>query len=91
MPSRTARLNPGPLGVTEVRSTRVPKATSCTFNGRPMDIETALQIRGRKSDADFRCSECGERVRAHKKGTTGQEAHFEHLAANSRCSRSGPR
>jgi formylmethanofuran dehydrogenase subunit E len=56
-----------------------------------MDIETALQIRGRKSDADFRCSECGERVRAHKKGTTGQEAHFEHLAANSRCSRSGPR
>jgi hypothetical protein len=33
----------------------------------------------------FRCVECGQRVRAHKKGTTGQAAHFEHMAANPRC------
>jgi competence CoiA-like predicted nuclease len=55
------------------------------FNGRTMDIGSALEIRVRKSNADFRCAACGQRVRAHKKGTTGQEAHFEHVTANPNC------
>jgi predicted RNA-binding Zn-ribbon protein involved in translation (DUF1610 family) len=66
-------------------------STTCILNGSRIDIQTALEIRGRKSPADFRCPECGERVRAHKKGTTGQEAHFEHLSSNPRCSLSGRR
>jgi hypothetical protein len=63
----------------------MPRSVTCNFNGRPMEIKTALEIRARKPSADFRCQECGERVRAHKKGTTGQEAHFEHLSANPGC------
>jgi len=69
----------------------VPKSTTCILNGRELDIQAALEIRERKSSVDFRCHECGERVRAHKKGTTGQEAHFEHLSANPRCSLSSAR
>lgn len=61
----------------------------CLFSARPMNIAAALEIRERKRDADFHCIECGEKVRAHKRGTTGQEAHFEHLSANPRCSLSG--
>ena len=61
------------------------RSTTCMFNGRQMDIQTALEIRCRKSDADFRCVKCGERVRPHKEGTTGQEAHFEHVTGNPRC------
>lgn len=34
----------------------------------------------------LRCPECHGRVRAHKEGTTGQRAHFEHFAAHSGCS-----
>ena len=70
---------------------QVPKSTTCILSGQQIDIQAALEIRERKSSADFRCPECGERVRAHKKSTTGQEAHFEHLSSNSRCSLSGQR
>jgi predicted RNA-binding Zn-ribbon protein involved in translation (DUF1610 family) len=69
----------------------VPKSITCMFNGRSIDIKTAVEIRLRKTSVDFRCSECGERVRAHKKGTTGQEAHFEHSSSNPRCSLSAGR
>jgi hypothetical protein len=29
---------------------------------------------------------CGEIVRAHRRGITGQAAHFEHRTKNPRCS-----
>ena len=61
------------------------------LNGRRVDVATALELRDRKTKLDFRCPECGEGVRAHKKGSTGQAAHFEHLSANVRCSLSGKR
>src|SRR5947208_4172849 len=70
----------------EAKEETVPKSTFCIVNGRPMDVRTALEIRSRKASAHFRCSECGEIVRPHKTGTTGQEAHFEHLSSNPRCS-----
>jgi hypothetical protein len=54
---------------------QVPKSTTCILSGQQIDIQTALKIRGNKTSADFRCPECGERVRAHKKGTTGQQAN----------------
>jgi len=37
------------------RRERVAKSTMCMFNGRSMDIKTALEIRARKPSADFRC------------------------------------
>jgi predicted RNA-binding Zn-ribbon protein involved in translation (DUF1610 family) len=69
----------------------VPKSTTCIMSGQQIDIQAALEIRGNKSSAVITCPECGERVRAHKKGTTGQGAHFEHLSSNPRCSLSGRR
>ncbi len=50
-----------------------------------MPIGMATQIRDKELRGSFRCVECGERVRAHRKGTTGQAAHFEHLQANPKC------
>jgi hypothetical protein len=63
----------------------VPKATRCKLNDRTIDIDEALTLRARRSRPVFRCLECGEPVRAHKKGTTHQAAHFEHRTANPRC------
>lgn len=34
----------------------------------------------------IRCPECHGRVRAHKEGTTGQRAHFEHMKRHEGCS-----
>jgi hypothetical protein len=50
-----------------------------------MTIDEAVLTRERQR----RCIECHEPVRAHKTGTTGQSAHFEHLKKNPRCSLSG--
>ena len=63
----------------------MPKATSCNLNGRPVHIEDALAMRRRGVSPPFRCTECDEPVRPHKRGTTGQAAHFEHEIANQRC------
>ena len=56
------------------------------MNGDVIDIATALERRAADRNARFRCVECGDRVRPHKKGTTGQAAHFEHLRKNPACS-----
>lgn len=69
----------------------MPKSQTCTWNGRSVDIETALQIRDRSTSPDFRCPECSDRVRPHKVGATGQAAHFEHLKVNPRCTLSTAR
>jgi hypothetical protein len=34
----------------------------------------------------MRCPECHGPVRAHKAGTTGQRAHFEHIRKHAGCS-----
>ncbi len=67
----------------------MPKATRCFLGSRTLDIDEALAIPEIQVRRKFRCIECGERVRAHKEGTTQQAAHFEHLSANPRCSLSG--
>lgn len=61
------------------------KATTCTLDGRELHVDEALMIPDRGASPPFRCRSCGERVRAHKRGTTGQAAHFEHLTANPAC------
>ena len=87
----------GPLSDqrTTGRATRtgsaVPKAITCTLNGNEIDVANALQMRARGASPVFRCIECGESVRPHKQGTTGQAAHFEHNSKNPLCPLSGPR
>ena len=65
----------------------MPKATFCYLEGRQIDIDEALQLReAGKSSPAFCCTACGEHVRAHRRGTTGQAAHFEHRVQNPHCS-----
>ena len=65
----------------------MPKATTCKLDGRIIDVEEALYLRQRsRSYPRFRCRECNEFVRPHKKGTTGQAAHFEHQERSPGCS-----
>ena len=67
----------------------MPLATTCTLNGIEISIEDALEIRDARRRNQpypaFRCCSCGEPVRPHKEGTTGQAAHFEHHPANPDC------
>jgi hypothetical protein len=56
-----------------------------TDGWRVMTIDEAVLTREQQG----RCIECHEPLRAHKTGTTGQAAHFEHLKSNPRCSLSG--
>jgi hypothetical protein len=67
----------------------MPKSITCEvkrqIGWRVMTIEEALLTRERQG----RCIERHEPVRAHKTGTTGQSAHFEHMKGNPRCSLSG--
>ncbi len=68
----------------------MPRETTCELDGQIVDIEEALRLRDesprRGPYPGFRCRECGELVRPHKKGTTGQAAHFEHRKRNPNCS-----
>lgn len=69
----------------------MPKATTCYLDGRLIDVDEALRLRAQVNQRNaatlvFQCRECGERVRPHKTGTTGQQAHFEHREKNERCS-----
>ena len=69
----------------------MPLATTCTLHGREISIEEALRIqdarRRNQPYPSFRCRVCGcgEPVRPHREGTTGQGAHFEHHPANPNC------
>ena len=47
-----------------------------------IDIERGLTLGG---STPMRCPACHGRVRAHKAGTTGQRAHFEHLRSHDGC------
>jgi hypothetical protein len=69
----------------------VPKATDCKLYGELIGVEEALYLRDearrqRMPYPPFRCRECGEFVRPHKKGTTDQAAHFEHRESSPVCS-----
>ena len=66
----------------------MPKATTARAGKHIFDIEKALEMRKHGMKPDLRCVECGKPVRAHKKGTTDQAAHFEHLSRNLACHRS---
>ena len=59
----------------------------CQWEGRTLTIDEALALRSQRSASSlqFFCLDCGQRVRAHKAGTTGQGAHFEHLVRNPLC------
>ncbi len=63
----------------------MPKATVCLFAGRQIDVNEALELRKAKKALELHCTLCGEPVRAHRKGTTGQAAHFEHRTKNPSC------
>jgi hypothetical protein len=63
----------------------MPKATTARAGKHIFEIEKALEMRAEGMKPDFRCLEWGEPVRAHKKGTTDQAAHFEHLNRNLDC------
>jgi hypothetical protein len=62
------------------------KATKALAGKHVIEIERALEMKADGYRPSFRCSECGGLVRPHKKGTTGQAAHFEHLSRNAQCS-----
>ena len=68
---------------------RMTRATTCNLDGRLIDVQEALQLRdraGNSNDLDFRCIECGERVKPHHEGVDGSAAHIEHLSNNPNCS-----
>lgn len=63
------------------------KATICEVQRgnrwEEIGIADALQVKGQ---FDIRCCECRGRVTAHRKGSNGMRAHFEHRAAHDGCS-----
>lgn len=59
----------------------MPRATYAAIH-----VDEALTLREAGLRPEYRCVECHEPVRAHKKGTTEQAAHFEHLVHNPECS-----
>lgn len=67
------------------RNWPMPKAIKAYAGKHEIEIERALEMKAAGYRPAFRCTECGEAVRPHKTGTTGQAAHFEHLARNPQC------
>lgn len=70
------------------------RATTCSLGEREVGIEEALQLRDQAQEdgtlpLDFRCRECGKRVRPHRAGS-GSSAHFEHYRRNPQCTLSDP-
>lgn len=61
------------------------------INGNVVVVTIEQALRMDKS-RDFRCRECGGKVRPHAEGKNGESAHFEHRAGYHRndCSRCHP-
>jgi len=63
------------------------KATTCEVRHgnrwEEIAIAEALPVR---SEYLMRCCECHGRVHAHRKGSNGMRAHFEHRVAHDGCS-----
>lgn len=71
----------------------MPMMTSAISTRTSVSIEDALRLRDEADESGeprprFDCDECGRAVRAHKTGTNGQAAHFEHKERNYGCSKS---
>jgi len=66
----------------------MPMMTSCTLNGKALDIDAAIDMKDSAGgNPDFRCNECNQPVRPHRSGGHAS-AHFEHLERNPDCSQS---
>lgn len=66
----------------------------CMLKAKEIGIREALELRDdarrdKQPDYDFRCTVCGQSVRAHKGSATGA-AHFEHFKRNEACLQSDP-
>ena len=63
----------------------MPRIVTCVVltagRSKRMGIDEALRLR----PAGMACPGCHQPVRAHKEGTTGQAAHFEHMTRNDMC------
>jgi hypothetical protein len=76
-----------------IREHHMPLAVFCSFEDGRLAIEDALELRSRaprRRKLPFLCEECGQPVRPHRAGTTGQAAHFEHHRRNPDCRLSDP-
>jgi hypothetical protein len=60
--------------LSELRSGKCEPPLFAMVEGAPMGIFEALAFQPK----DMRCPECKGRIRAHKEGTNGMKAHFEH-------------
>ena len=69
---------------------RVPAAPTCEIESGSgwtvIGIDDALSLREGQVRPGFWSIECHQAVRPHKRGTTGQAAHFEHSDRNAKCS-----
>ena len=68
----------------------MPRITTCLLDGKPTTIAEALALRDgaqkrKAAPPQLRCDECTYPVEAHKDGTTGGKAHFEHVDENQQC------
>ena len=71
----------------------MPRSVHCRLGEDAIGIAEALELRRDARGGQgppFRCLECGQPVRAHRGGTTGQAAHFEHINRNPACRLSAP-
>lgn len=68
----------------------MPRIITCLLDGKPTTVTEALELRegAKRRGVEtplLRCDECTYPVEAHKDGTTGGKAHFEHIDENPQC------
>lgn len=65
----------------------MPQSTTCevTEAGKPKIVNVADALGLKDSQSDFRCIECHQLVRPHRRGKNGMAPHFEHLVWNANC------
>jgi len=65
----------------------MPQSTTCeiTEGGKQKRISVTDALGLKDSQPNFRCIECHQRVRPHRRGKNGMAAHFEHLVWNAKC------
>ena len=66
----------------------MPESVVCICDKGRLGIKEALDLRHgspKSAKPKFTCEVCKKPVRAHKEGTDGQAAHFEHFTWNEDC------
>ena len=68
----------------------MPKLVECRHGAEKLTVREALELREgearvRRPPPKFCCPSCRHQIYAHKTGTTGQQAHFEHRPRNPEC------